>query len=66
LPDAAAATAVRSNDVDPAASEEVRGAGSDHAASANYDPHDVSTDIYRSAAPDQVRFVGYPLARPPV
>ena len=50
--------------VDPAASEKVRDAGSDHATSANYDPHDVSTDIYRSAAPAQARFIGYPLARP--
>ena len=53
------------DDVDPAASEEVRDAGSDHAAPANHDPHDVSTDIYRSAAPAQVWFIGYPLARPP-
>ncbi len=46
------------NDVDPAASEEVGGAGSDHAASANYDPHDVSKDTYRSAGPAHVRFIG--------
>src|SRR5580692_7491201 len=39
------------NDVDPAASEEVGGAGSDHPASANYDPHDVSRNAYRSSGP---------------
>ena len=42
------------SDVDPAAPEEVGGAGSDHATSANDDPHDVSMDNYRSADPAQV------------
>jgi hypothetical protein len=54
------------NDVDPAASKEVEGTGSDQAASANYDPHDISRNTYRSAEPAQARFIGYPLARPPV
>lgn len=47
------------NDVDPAPSEEVCDSGSNHAASANYDLHDVSTDIYKGAVPAQARFIGY-------
>jgi hypothetical protein len=34
------------------------GAGSDHAGSANHDPHDVSMDPYRSVEPAQAWFIG--------
>src|SRR5260370_17492079 len=53
------------NDVDPAASEEVGGAGSDHAASAIYDPHDVSSNTYRSTGPAHAPFIVHPPPRPP-
>jgi hypothetical protein len=52
------------DDLDPAATEEIRCTGADYTAAADYDPHDLSIDP-RGVEPTEAQFIGYPLARPP-